>query len=193
MTEKEKMLSGLYYNPTDAELRKINDNAKDLIRLYNNLPAENIDLRNQMQKMIFGKCGDHVRVNQPLFVDYGCNISVGSNCLINMNCTISDTGKITIGDNTFIGPDVKIYTATHSIKAEERRAVDENGNAYIVTKTKQVTIGSNVWIGGGVVILPGVEIGDNTVIGAGSVVTKSIPANVVAYGNPCRAARKIED
>ena len=143
--------------------------------------------------MIFGKCGDHVRVNQPLLVDYGCNISVGNNCLINMNCTISDTGKITIGDNTLIGPDVKIYTAVHSIKAEERRAVDEHGNAYIVTKTKPVIIGSNVWIGGGVVILPGVEIGDNTVIGAGSVVAKSIPANVVAYGNPCRVARKIED
>lgn len=193
MTEKEKLQNGEYYDPRDTELRKINNNAKDLIKIYNNLPAENITLRNQIIKMIFGKCGENLRVNQPIFVDYGCNITVGSNCLINMNCTISDTGKITIGDNTLIGPDVKIYTATHSKKAEERIVDDNNGGTYIKTKSVPVVIGSNVWIGGGVIILPGVTIGDNTVIGAGSVVTKSIPANVIAYGNPCRVAKEIED
>lgn len=107
-----------------------------------------------------------------------------------MNCTLLDTGKITIGDNTLIAPDVKIYTAVHSVSAEERIYTDETGRSAIRTETAPVVIGNNVWIGGGAIILPGVTIGDNTVIGAGSVVTKSIPANAVACGNPC-AVKKI--
>lgn len=185
MTEKEKMLCGKYYDTRDLALRRLSSNAKDLMRVYNSLPAENMDLRNQIIHLLFGSCGENVRVNQPVWVDYGCNISLGANSLINMNCTLLDTGRITIGNNTLIGPDVKIYTAVHLVSAAARIYTDEAGKTAIRTQTAPVTIGNNVWIGGGTIILPGVTVGDNAVIGAGSVVTKPIPANTVACGNPC--------
>lgn len=185
MTEKEKMLGGEFYDTRDSELRRLSNHAKDLMRIYNNLPTENMDLRNQLIRSLFGFCGENIRVNQPIWVDYGCNISLGANSLINMNCTLLDTGKITIGENTLIGPDVKIYTAVHPVSAEERIYTDETGRSAIRTQTAPVVIGNYVWIGGGAIILLGVTIGDNAVIGAGSVVTKSIPANAVACGNPC--------
>lgn len=190
MTEKEKMLCGEFYDTRDSELRRLSNNAKDLMRVYNSLPAENMELRNQIIHLLFGSCGENARVNQLIWVDYGCNIVLGANSLINMNCTLLDTGRITIGDNTLIAPDVKIYTAVHPVSAEERIYTDETGRSAIRTRTALVVIGNNVWIGGGAIILPGVTIGDNTVIGAGSVVTKSIPANAVACGNPC-AVKKI--
>ncbi|MBA2212587.1 sugar O-acetyltransferase [Sellimonas intestinalis] len=192
MTEKEKMLCGEFYDTRDLELRRLSSNAKDLMRVYNSLPAENMDLRNQMIHLMFGSCGENVRVNQPVWVDYGCNISLGANSLVNMNCTLLDTGRITIGDNTLIGPDVKIYTAVHPLLPNERIYTDETGTTAIRTQTASVTIGNNVWIGGGTIILPGVTIGDNTVIGAGSVVTKSISENVVAYGNPCTIKKLLD-
>lgn len=192
MTEKEKMLCGEFYDTRDSELRRLSNHAKDLMRVYNSLPAENMELRNQIIRLLFGFCGENVRVNQPIWVDYGCNISLGAGSLINMNCTLLDTGKITIGENVLIGPDVKIYTAVHPISSDERIYTDETGRTAIRTKTASVTIGNKAWIGGGTVILPGITIGDNTVIGAGSVVTKSIPANAVACGNPCAVKKIIE-
>lgn len=192
MTEKEKMLNGAFYDTRDSELRRLSNHAKDLMRVYNSLPAENMELRNQIIRLLFGFCGENARVNQPIWVDYGCNISLGVGSLINMNCTLLDTGRITIGDNTLIGPDVKIYTAIHPILADERIYTDEAGRLAIRTQTAPVVTGNNVWIGGGAIILPGVTIGDNTVIGAGSVVTKSIPANAVACGNPCAVKKIIE-
>lgn len=193
MTEKEKMLCGEFYDTRDLELRRLSSDAKDLMRVYNSLPAENMDLRNQIIRLLFGFCGENVRVNQPIWVDYGCNIYLGTGSLINMNCTFLDAGRITIGDNTLIGPDVKIYTAIHPVSAEERIDTDETGKTAIRTQTAPVTIGNNVWIGGGVIILPGITIGDNTVIGAGSVVTKSIPANAVACGKPCTVKKRLKD
>lgn len=192
MTEKEKMLSGAFYDTRDSALRRLSNYAKDLMRVYNNLPAENIELRNQIIHLLFGFCGEKARVNQPIWVDYGCNISLGAGSLINMNCTLLDTGRITIGDNTLIGPDVKIYTAVHPIEVDERIYIDKSGKPAIRTQTAPVVIGNHVWIGGGTTILPGVTIGDNTVIGAGSVVTKSIPANTVACGNPCVVKKIME-
>lgn len=189
MTEKEKMLSGAFYDTRDSELRHLSNHAKDLMRVYNSLPAENTELRNQIIRLLFGFCGENARVNQPIWVDYGCNISLGAGSLINMNCTLLDTGNITIGENTLIGPDVKIYTAVHPISADERIYTDEAGHSAIRTKTAPVVIGNRVWIGGGAIILSGVTIGDNTVIGAGSVVTKPIPANAVACGNPCEVKK----
>lgn len=185
MTEKEKMLSGEFYDTRDPELRAMSSRAKDLMRVYNSLPAENMELRDQMVRMLLGDCGGNVRVNQPIYVDYGCNISLGTGSLINMNCTLLDTGRITIGEYTLVGPDVKIYTAVHPKRREERFFTDEQGNTAVRTKTQPVTIGNYVWIGGGTVILPGVSIGDNTIIGAGSVVTHAIPADSIACGNPC--------
>ena len=192
MTEKEKMLGGEFYDTRDSELRRLSNHAKDLMRIYNNLPAENMALRNQIIRLLFGSCGENARVNQPIWVDYGCNISLGAGSLINMNCTLLDTGRITIGDNTLIGPDVKIYTAVHPIEVGERIYTDKNGKQAIRTQTAPVVIGNNVWIGGGATILPGIIIGDNTVIGAGSVVTKSVPANAVACGNPCEVKKMLE-
>lgn len=184
MTEREKMLSGEFYDIRNAEIRATSNRGRDLCRIYNNLPSENVELRNQIISILFGACGENTRVNQPIHIDYGCHIFIGKNTIVNINCTFLDTGKITIGDNVLIAPDVKIYTALHPVSADERIYTDESGLTYR-TKTAPVTIGNNVWIGGGTVILPGVTIGDNAVIGAGSVVTKSIPANVVACGNPC--------
>lgn len=192
MTEKEKMLCGEFYDTRDPELRRLSNNAKDLMRVYNNLPAGNMEQRNQIIRLLFGFCGENIRVNQPIWVDYGCNISLGANSLINMNCTLLDTGEITIGENTLIGPDVKIYTAVHPVSAEERIYSDETGRSAIRTKTAPVVIGNSVWIGGGAIILPGVTIGDHAVIGAGSVVTRSISANSVACGNPCAVKKIIE-
>lgn len=189
MTEKEKMLSGLPYDTTDSELRKMSNTAKDLMRVYNSIPAENTDLRKEIIKKLLGYLGENARVNQPIYVDYGKNISLGDHSLINMNCTLLDTGKIEIGNNTLLAPDVKIYTAVHPIEKNERFLP----NGSLCTYTKSVKIGNNVWIGGNTTILPGVEIGDNTVIGAGSVVTKSIPSNAVAYGNPCRVQRYLNE
>lgn len=189
MTEKEKMRSGEFYDTRDSELRRLSGNAKDLMRVYNSLPAENRELRNRILRLLFGFCGENARVNQPVWVDYGCHISLGAGSLINMNCTLLDTGRITIGDNTLLGPDVKIYTAVHPVSADERMYTDACGRLAIRTRTADVTIGSHVWIGGGAVILPGVTIGDNAVIGAGSVVTRSVPANAVACGNPCRVKK----
>lgn len=192
MTEKEKMLCGEFYDTRDSELRRLSNHAKDLMRVYNSLPAENMELRNQVIRLLFGFCGENARVNQPIWVDYGCNISLGAGSFINMNCTFLDTGRITIGENASIGPDVKIYTAIHPVPADERIYTDKAGHSAIRTQTAPVVIGNNVWIGGGAIILPGVTIGDNTVIGAGSVVTKPIPSNAVACGNPCEVKKMSE-
>ena len=130
--------------------------------------------------------GKNARVNQPVYVDYGYNIQLADNSFINMHCTLLDTAPIIIGENTLIGPDVKIYTAVHALDGAERFWLEEDGTAAVKTQAAPVKIGSFTWIGGGSVILPGVTIGDNAVIGAGSVVTQSIPDNAVACGNPCK-------
>lgn len=193
MTELEKMIKGAWYDTRAPELRRMSNRAKDLMRLYNSLPAENGELREEIIRLLLGKCGVNVRINQPFFVDYGCHILVGSHSLINMNCTLLDTGNITIGHHTLIGPDVKIYTATHPIHAKERFFMDEHGDPAIRTRTAPVTIGNHVWIGGGTVILPGVTIGDGAVIGAGSVVKDSVPAGMLACGNPCTVKKELEN
>ena len=184
MTEREKMLAGLPYCSADPELRAQSCTANSLVNKYNQLDSGDTEEREHILKMLFGFCGNDVRVNQPLLVDYGCNISIGDNSLINKNCTLLDTNKITIGQRVLIAPDVKIYTACHSKNKDERYA-NIDGKLKIITFTKPVEIGDDTWIGGGSIILPGVKIGSNVIIGAGSVVTKDIPDNVVAVGNPC--------
>lgn len=185
MTEKEKMLGGMPYDTTDAELRQISSRGKNLMRVYNAVPAEDGELRQLLVKELFGSVGENVRVNQPIYVDYGKNVCLGNNVLVNMNTTLMDTGRITIEDNVMMGPDVKIYTAVHDMDGEKRFFTDAKGVERIITWTKPVTIKSYTWIGGGVVLLPGVTIGRNAVIGAGSVVKDDIPDNAVACGNPC--------
>jgi len=139
-----------------------------------------------------GSRGEHTQITAPFFVDYGKFIQLGNNCEINMNCVFLDCNLITIGDNALIAPGVHIYTVFHPISAKERfNSSVKEGFPFAISKTAPVTIGNNVWIGGGSIILPGVTIGDNVTIGAGSVVTKSIPDNVLAYGNPCKVIKEI--
>src|SRR5699024_8292915 len=136
---------------------------------------------------LLGKVGNQLWITPPFHVDYGCNIYFGNNCEVNMNCTFLDDNKIIIGDNVLIAPNVQIYTAYHPTHYLDRFTISENETFnFCKTQTAPVIIGKNVWIGGGTIILPGVTIGDNTVIGAGSVVTKDIPADTIAYGNPCK-------
>lgn len=185
MTELEKKQSGEIYDCRDSELRKQYHQAKNLAREYNTLGSEDVESKERILKLLLGGYGKDSRINQPLYVDYGNNIFIGENSMVNMNCTLMDTGRITIGKNTLIGPDVKIYTAMHSKSVRERYWEEEDGTKAVKTYALPVRIGDNVWIGGGTTILPGVSIGNRVVIGAGSVVTESIPDGAVACGNPC--------
>ncbi|MBY0756843.1 sugar O-acetyltransferase [Clostridium sardiniense] len=185
MTEKEKMLSGNLYMANDEELRRDNKKSRMLTRLFNNSTEEQIQYRKELLKELFEKTGENLYIEPPFRCDYGCHISVGNNFYANYDCIIVDVCKVEIGENVLFGPRVGIYTAGHPIDAEIRDTGLEFG--------KPVKIGNSVWVGGSTVINPGVTIGNNVVIGSGSVVTKDIPDNVVAAGNPCRVLRQITD
>ncbi len=176
MTEKEKMLAGELYDAGDPELIEGRRLCRELMELYN-ASGKSKEERLSVIKELLGKHGESVSIELPFRCDYGYNISVGENFYANFNCVFLDVNKITIGDNALIGPNVQLYTAGHPIDPIERKKELEYG--------LPITIGNNVWIGGGAIVCPGVSIGDNVVIGAGSVVTKNIPSNVVAVGNPC--------
>ena len=181
--EKEKMIAGELYESADTELREERMRSKELIYDYNHIRPSELKAREKIIRELFGSVGKGFLIEQPFHCDYGYNIRVGENFYANMGCGILDCAPVTIGDNVMLAPNVNIYTAGHPLDVEQRNAGVEY--AY------PVTIGNNVWIGGNVTIVPGVTIGDNSVIGAGSVVTKDIPANVVAMGNPCRVVREI--
>ncbi|WP_034867780.1 sugar O-acetyltransferase [Clostridium lundense] len=181
-TEKEKMLAGDLYYDGDEELIKERDYARNLTFEFNHTnPAEKEKKQKILKKLIVSK--GSIRIEAPFNCDYGYNIEVGENFFANYGCTILDVTKVTIGDNVLLAPNVQIYTACHPIDPAERLT----GKEY----AKPIVIGNNVWIGGGTIICPGVKIGDNVTIGAGSVVTKDIPNNVVAVGNPCKVIRNI--
>lgn len=186
MGEKQKRDAGGLYNPaSDAQLIQELIRAKDMCFKYNSLSPLDIEKRTAIIKDLFGKTGQSFNIMPSFWCDYGYNIEIGENFFANHNCVMLDCAKISIGDNVFIGPDCGFYTAGHPIKVSERNT----GREY----SKPITIGNNVWIGGGVKIMPGVTIGDNCVIGAGSVVTKNIPGGVIAVGNPCRIYRKLTE
>lgn len=192
MTEREKMLAGQLYDCGDAELLEQWHKAKDLVRNYNNTASAETEKKEKILSDLLGGKGKNLWITAPFFVDYGNNIYFGNNCEVNMNCTFLDDNVIRIGDNALIAPNVQIYTAFHPTNAMERFGVPKEDGSFefCKTQTAPVTIGNNVWIGGGVIIMPGVTIGDNVVIGAGSIVTKDIPKDTIAYGNPCRAVRE---
>ena len=192
MTELEKKQSGEFYDTRDAQICTAHNRAKELIQRYNGIPASDTEQKENLLRAMLGSFGKNCRVNQPFYIDYGTNIFLGDNAFINLNCTLLDTGVITIGENTLLGSDVKIYTAVHETKWTERFWFRGDEAAAIKTRTEPVHIGKYVWIGGGTVILPGVTIGDYAVIGAGSVVTRSIPEKAVAFGNPCRVHHYLE-
>ena len=191
MTEREKMLAGMLYDCGDPELLSQWHKAKNLVLQYNSLNSEDAEGKDAVLAQLLGGRGKNLWITPPFFVDYGNNIYFGNNCEINMNCTFLDDNKIVIGDNALIAPNVQIYTAFHPTNAAERFGMPKPDGTFefCKTQTAPVIIGNNVWIGGGVIILPGVTIGNNVVIGAGSVVTKNIPDNVIAYGNPCKVVK----
>ena len=183
-TEKQKAAEGLLYDANnDPDLQREMLETRSRLHRYNLLPPEELQQRDELIRSIvhMGKKGCII---SPFYCDYGSNIHIGDNFFANTNLVILDGAKVTIGDNVFIAPHVGIYTGGHPLDKELRNA----GLEYAYP----ITIGNNVWIGGHVCILPGVSIGDNSVIGAGSVVTKDIPSGVLAYGNPCRVIRHIE-
>ena len=184
MTEKEKMLSGMVYSAIDDQLLKELNEVKEIIHEYNALKPSQTLRRFQILKDLLGHVADdEIIVNQPFYCDYGKQIRVGKRFFANFNLTVLDEARVTIGDDCFIGPNVSIYTACHSTDPVERNTRRE--------WAEPVTIGDHVWIGGSVTILPGVTIGSNVTIGAGSVVTRDIPDNVVAVGNPCKVIKNL--
>ncbi|WP_113674276.1 sugar O-acetyltransferase [Vallitalea guaymasensis] len=185
MTQKERMLAELPYKAWLDGLKEERMENKKKIYSYNNLSPDKTEEMKSTIKSILGKSGENVFIEQPFRCDYGKNIEVGENFFANYNCIMLDVGKIIIGKNVMFAPNVAVYTAGHPIHPDSRNSGYEYGIG--------VTIGDNVWIGGNVVINPGVNIGNNVVIGSGSVVTKDIPDNMIAVGNPCKVIREITE
>ncbi len=183
-TELEKMLAGALYDPLDPALVQARDRARDLCQELNATRERDQETRRRILRELFGKGGDSVWMQPPFFCDYGANILLGERVFFNFNCVVLDVCQVVIGDFTMFGPAVQIYTATHPMNAELRRK-QEFG--------KPIEIGSDVWLGGGAIICPGVKIGSRAVIGAGSVVTRDVPAGVFAAGKPCGVIREITE
>lgn len=191
MTEKEKMLAGDPYDPRSEELLKVCHKARKLLDSFNATESEDFLEKRKILKELLGNIEEGVWIEKPFFCDYGENINIGKDTFINFNCTFLDCNKISIGKNVLIGPGVQMYAVTHPVCATERAKKGALGTPYI-TYSEPINIGDNVWIGGNASILQGVTIGNNSVIGAGSVVTKSIPDNVVAGGNPCKIIKELK-
>jgi maltose O-acetyltransferase len=183
-TEREKMLAGELYDPLDPELVCARERARDLCQDLNATRERDQEARRRILKELFGGGGESVWMQPPFFCDYGSNILLGHRVFFNFNCVVLDVCRVTIGDYTQFGPAVQIYTATHPMNAELRRKQEF---------AKPIEIGSDVWIGGGVIICPGVTISSKAVIGAGSVVTRNIEGGMFAAGNPCRVIREITE
>ncbi|MGN0154228.1 MAG: sugar O-acetyltransferase, partial [Lachnospiraceae bacterium] len=186
MTEKEKVQAGMLYDANyDEELAKERLVCKDLCYEYNRLRPSETEERKILLKKILGKTGENLWIEPDFWCDYGYNIEVGENFYSNHNLVILDGAKVIFGDNCFIAPNCGFYTAGHALDVEQRNAGLEIA--------LPITVGDNVWIGGSVSVMPGVSIGEGSIIGGGSVVTKDIPAGVIAAGNPCRVIRKITE
>ncbi len=183
-SEREKMLAGELYDPADPELSALRVRARDLCQALNATTEAQEEERRRILSELFGAGGERVLMQPPFYCDYGVNILLGEKVFFNFNCVVLDVAHVKIGDYTLFGPSVQIYTATHPLNAEMRRQKEF---------AKPIEIGSDVWVGGGAIICPGVRIGSRSVIGAGSVVTKDIPEGVIAVGNPCRVVRAITE
>ena len=181
-TEREKMLAGELYDPLDPELAAARTRARDQLWELNATREADAPRRREILCELFGAGGDTVWLQPPFYCDYGTHIHLGERVFFNFNCVVLDVCMVRIGDRTLFGPAVQIYAATHPLDAELRKTREFG---------KPVTIGSDVWVGGGAIICPGVTIGDRAVIGAGSVVTKDVPPDVIAVGNPCRVVRPV--
>jgi len=183
-TEKAKMLAGELYNAQDPQLLAERLRAQQLFQALNATPPDQPAERARLLRALLPHAGAELGLTPPFYCDYGTNITLGDQVFFNFNCTILDVAAVTIGSRTLVGPGVQVYTATHPLDHRERAT----GLEY----AKPIAIGEDVWIGGGTIICPGVSIGDRAVIGAGSVVTKDIPADALAAGNPCRVIRLLQ-
>ena len=181
-TEKEKMLAGELYDPLDGELVAGRERARDLCWELNATREGEQERRREILQKLLGRGGETAWIQPPFFCDYGFNIQLGTRVFFNFNCVVLDVCEVEIGDYAMFGPAVQIYTATHPLNAELRRTQEF---------AKPIEIGSDVWVGGGAIICPGVKIGAKSVIGAGSVVTRDVPDGVFAAGNPCRVVREL--
>nr|WP_302470504.1 sugar O-acetyltransferase [Vagococcus proximus] len=182
-TEKEKMLAGDMYMADDQELREDFFACRRLTRLFNQTKETELEDRTELLKQLLKKTGSEFYIEPPFRCDYGKNISIGENFYANFDCIMLDVANIIIGDNVMFAPRVSLFTAGHPLDTDIRNSGLEFGS--------EIKIGNNVWIGGNTILNPGVTIGDNVVIGSGSVVTKDIPENSIAVGNPCRVLRKV--
>ena len=181
-----------FLETADPQTLKQIARARELTRKYNQMAYSDTQARTALLRELFGAVGENVHIDTPFHCDYGKNIFIGSDVIININCTFIDNRPIHIGNQVLIASHVQIYTSSHPVLPRERLVAEgeEKGTTFFRTFAKPVTIEDGVWIGGGAILLPGVTIGKNSVIGAGSVVTRSLPGNCVAVGNPCRIIRK---
>jgi maltose O-acetyltransferase len=177
------MMAGLLYKASDAELVLMRKAARRLVGAYNASTVDEPEKRNDILKRLFGKLGRSTEIEPPFYCDYGSNIHAGDSLYMNFGCVVLDCNKVLIGDKVLFGPYVQVYTAYHPVEPDIRLSGQELASP--------VTIGNNVWIGGGAIICSGVAIGDNTTIGAGSVVTRDVPPGVVAAGSPSRVIKKL--
>ncbi|XVX20622.1 sugar O-acetyltransferase [Actinomycetota bacterium] len=181
---RERMLAGDLYIADDPELAEASAAALDLMDAYNATSARQAPLRRRLLEAMLGSVGEDTEIRPPLYIDYGTNITIGARCFANFGLTALDVAAITIGDDVQIGPHVQFLTPTHPLEPGPRRDKWE--------AAEPITIGDNVWLGGDAIVLPGVSIGDNTVVGSGAVVTKDLPANVLAVGNPAKVIRELD-
>ena len=180
---RERMEAGDLYLAADPELAERSARAMDLADAYNATSVRQAPLRRELLGELLGSIGEGTEIRPPLFVDYGANIMIGARCFANFGLTALDVAAVTIGDDVQIGPHVQLLTPTHPVEPEPRRAKWE--------AAEPISIGDNVWLGGGVVVCPGVTIGADTVVGAGAVVTRDLPAGVLAVGSPARVVREL--
>jgi maltose O-acetyltransferase len=183
-TMRERMLAGDLYIADDPDLGEASTRALDLADAYNATTARKGPLRRRLLQELLGAVGEGTEIRPPFLVDYGSSIRIGARCFANFGLVALDVAPITIGDDVQIGPNVQLLTPTHPLDPEPRRAKWE--------AAEPITIGDNVWLGGGAIVLPGVTIGENTVVGAGAVVTRDLPPDVVAVGNPARVVRTLD-
>ncbi|UJH90298.1 sugar O-acetyltransferase [Antarcticibacterium sp. 1MA-6-2] len=184
-TEKEKMIAGEMYNPMDRGLVEDRKQTRLLLKAFNDTAEDQLSERGRIQKTLLPNASKDLYLQPPFYCDYGFNMKVGKRVFFNFNCVVLDVAPVSIGSRTMFGPNVQIYTATHPLDHKER----SSGVEY----AKSIVIGEDVWIGGSAVICPGVTIGDRSVIGAGSVVTKDIPEDVFAASNPCKVIRVLKE
>lgn len=192
MTEEEKIFAGKMFDPRTPELRKLKHRAHAACQRYNAMDEFDSE-RPRIIREFIGSIGKTYYFQGPVQFNYGCHTFIGENFFANFNLTVMDDGRVTIGNNVCFGPNVSLMATSHPLPAQERMGIDENGRTTMAEYAPEIHIGNNVWIACNTVILGGVHIGNNVVVGAGSVVTKDIPDNMLAYGNPCRAVRSITE